>query len=123
MISQSFLLVINGDKYVQWSDTIQVGEDLDYIVKDEYVENVPDNVIRNIIPAYINPRLSKFYNKEMETEYVVRLDEYKIPENLQNDIDHHNYFKSLNPWFCEKNYKTLMHNLLWIEEAEAKKTN
>ena len=47
--------------------------------------------------------------------------EYRVPENLQQDVNQYDRSTSLNPWRTLDTYRELMHNLLYLEEAAQRK--
>jgi DNA polymerase III delta prime subunit len=77
-----------------------------------------------IIPAEPPTSLFKSHRHTgTKTRWVVRLGEYPIPDKIQDDIDEHSHSLDTSgvAWLLKDNYKSRLHHLLWVEEAEHRK--
>eukprot|EP00854_Cymbomonas_tetramitiformis_P004919 gene4919-6001_t len=77
-----------------------------------------DGLDRHLIPAFPPGRASSTHkHTAVETQWVLKLPHYPIPEEVQQDIDIADRFQAFDPWRKREHFKQRMHNLLWIEEA------
>jgi hypothetical protein len=90
--------------------------------KTDWVDRDLDFFERSVIPALkVDGKLSKRSRYIPTESQKDNLSAYDVPKKIQADVDELGRSRSFNPWKVRDNWKSRLHELLYVEEAEQRK--
>ncbi|XP_049849991.1 uncharacterized protein LOC126320571 [Schistocerca gregaria] len=116
----SFVFEFGGHQSVTHTVTIKASQDSD---QPKFDGDAAEGAKRQVVPAFPEGRQSRVrrWNQTFALGNEEKDSAYGLPPDIVKDVEEVGRSKKINPWNLRDNYKSKMHSLLFVEEAEQRK--